>query len=528
MGPLPRTANGKLYILVAIDYMTRLGAPVEIVSDNGPGFRKGVEVACMEFSDLKSILAFLKQEKKMSDVRQSNLHVRDALDRSTLGELDCCMDDYVSSYLIKDASPYSNDETDYNQPMYSAFNEDISSEENALAVSCEIECCTKDFVEKLSKNLMQNESVNAFEADEDKKSLVIALGNQASGQRCGHESLLGVPRDDVREQQPLVSQTGSKSDARAELPISDNFSNDDSPFDQNVQSVGRDQETWGKWLANKLNAAKDTVSTGLLGLERRADDDSPSMVTTTPGHNDSETPLAIAVGNESRNRRDNDNLEKNDNITGLAVATTSSLGVDEDEEYYDSNNADHGQFQEGFARGTREAEEEVLNGTLMDSATGKLQRLTDVVANKFGLSGNSHPKPFEADNVEEPNTGQLLTSEEDESQRQPAIPLENEQVSTKGSQQQFGGVFQGLRNMLAMEPSYGVQEKPPIQKEQSVDDKRGEHAAAVKESYRGSDEGQSIPSQQQSGSTVQDLRNVIDSKLGDGESMQKRLWTCFC
>ncbi|MCO5603910.1 hypothetical protein L7F22_058065 [Adiantum nelumboides] len=42
MGPLPRTANGKLYILVAIDYMTRFGTPLEIVSDNGPGFRRGL------------------------------------------------------------------------------------------------------------------------------------------------------------------------------------------------------------------------------------------------------------------------------------------------------------------------------------------------------------------------------------------------------------------------------------------------------------------------------------------------------
>ncbi|MCO5583599.1 hypothetical protein L7F22_037512 [Adiantum nelumboides] len=42
MGPLPRTANEKLYILVAIDYMTRFGTPLEIVSDNGPGFRRGL------------------------------------------------------------------------------------------------------------------------------------------------------------------------------------------------------------------------------------------------------------------------------------------------------------------------------------------------------------------------------------------------------------------------------------------------------------------------------------------------------
>ncbi|MCO5559769.1 hypothetical protein L7F22_013372 [Adiantum nelumboides] len=68
MGPLPRTANGKLYILVVIDYMTRwieaqsvakvnektvskfvythiccrFGTPLEIVSDNGPGFRRGL------------------------------------------------------------------------------------------------------------------------------------------------------------------------------------------------------------------------------------------------------------------------------------------------------------------------------------------------------------------------------------------------------------------------------------------------------------------------------------------------------
>ncbi|MCO5605708.1 hypothetical protein L7F22_059892 [Adiantum nelumboides] len=66
MGPLHRTKNGKLYILVAINYMTRwveaqsvtrvnektvsrfvythiccrFGTPLEIVSDNGPGFRK--------------------------------------------------------------------------------------------------------------------------------------------------------------------------------------------------------------------------------------------------------------------------------------------------------------------------------------------------------------------------------------------------------------------------------------------------------------------------------------------------------
>ncbi|MCO5596672.1 hypothetical protein L7F22_050740 [Adiantum nelumboides] len=68
MGPLPRTANGKLYILVAIDYMTRwveaqsvakvnektvskfvythiccrFGTPLEIVFDNGPRFRRGL------------------------------------------------------------------------------------------------------------------------------------------------------------------------------------------------------------------------------------------------------------------------------------------------------------------------------------------------------------------------------------------------------------------------------------------------------------------------------------------------------
>ncbi|MCO5590924.1 hypothetical protein L7F22_044900 [Adiantum nelumboides] len=68
MGPLPRTKNGTLYIIVAIDYMTRwveaqsvtrvnektvskfvythicckFATPLEIVSDNGPGFRKGL------------------------------------------------------------------------------------------------------------------------------------------------------------------------------------------------------------------------------------------------------------------------------------------------------------------------------------------------------------------------------------------------------------------------------------------------------------------------------------------------------
>ncbi|MCO5614360.1 hypothetical protein L7F22_068639 [Adiantum nelumboides] len=453
---------------------------------------------------------------------------------------------------------------------------------------------TRDIGFRDSQDGKRAGGVGAFGADEDESFMVTALRNQASGQRSGHESesLLGVPRDDAREQQPLLSQAGSEADARAELPVSDNFSNDDSPFDQNVQPAGREQETWGKWSADKLSAAKVTVTTGLLGSETRADDDRPSAVTATPGHNDSETPLATAVGNESRNRRDNDNLEKNDNITGLAVGTTSGLGADEgkslyanekneprsnaeapfhnaqenvkeDEEYYDPNYADHGQFQEGFARGTGEAEEEVLNGTLTGSAIGKLQGLTGVVANKFGLTGSSHPKSFDAGNIEEPNAGQraedeslsapvgnensrqygvvdplkhsegtnlnysgnlpspIPTIEEDESQRQPAIPLENEQVNTTGSQQQSGGAFQGLRNVLASNLGYGVQEKPSIQKEQSVGDESGEHAPPVKEGYKGSDEGESMPTQQQSGSAVQGLRNVVASKLGYGDSMQK-------
>ncbi|MCO5603325.1 hypothetical protein L7F22_057475 [Adiantum nelumboides] len=76
MGPLPRTKNGKLHILVAIDYMTRwveaksvarinektvstfvythicciFGTPLEIVFENGPGFRKGLLTeVCEEF-----------------------------------------------------------------------------------------------------------------------------------------------------------------------------------------------------------------------------------------------------------------------------------------------------------------------------------------------------------------------------------------------------------------------------------------------------------------------------------------------
>ncbi|MCO5609755.1 hypothetical protein L7F22_063987 [Adiantum nelumboides] len=117
----------------------------------------GVEAACMECLVLKSMLGFLKQEKTMIDARQLSVHVRDVHDRSTLGELDCCMDDDVPSSLNKDAGPISDDEADNNQFMYSVFNEDISSEENALAVDCEIECCTKFSVKKLSKKLMQNE-----------------------------------------------------------------------------------------------------------------------------------------------------------------------------------------------------------------------------------------------------------------------------------------------------------------------------------------------------------------------------------
>ncbi|MCO5576432.1 hypothetical protein L7F22_030242 [Adiantum nelumboides] len=68
IGPLPRTANGKLYILVAINYMTRwveaqsvtrvnekivnrfvytnivctFGTPLETIFDNGPSFKKGL------------------------------------------------------------------------------------------------------------------------------------------------------------------------------------------------------------------------------------------------------------------------------------------------------------------------------------------------------------------------------------------------------------------------------------------------------------------------------------------------------
>ena len=67
MGPLPQSKNGKVYILVSIDYVTNqveaqlvprvnektlsefvyshicchFGAPREIISDNGPGFREG-------------------------------------------------------------------------------------------------------------------------------------------------------------------------------------------------------------------------------------------------------------------------------------------------------------------------------------------------------------------------------------------------------------------------------------------------------------------------------------------------------
>lgn len=75
MGPLPRTSNGKIYIIVAIDYMTkwveaqsvakvnektvsrfvyshiccRFGAPREVISDNGPGFRDGLLIeVCRE------------------------------------------------------------------------------------------------------------------------------------------------------------------------------------------------------------------------------------------------------------------------------------------------------------------------------------------------------------------------------------------------------------------------------------------------------------------------------------------------
>ncbi|MCO5558371.1 hypothetical protein L7F22_011953 [Adiantum nelumboides] len=75
MGPLPRNKNGKLYIIVAIDYMTRwveaqsiarvnekavsrfvythicckFCTPLEIVFDNGPGFREGLLTeACEE------------------------------------------------------------------------------------------------------------------------------------------------------------------------------------------------------------------------------------------------------------------------------------------------------------------------------------------------------------------------------------------------------------------------------------------------------------------------------------------------
>ncbi|MCO5606291.1 hypothetical protein L7F22_060478 [Adiantum nelumboides] len=74
IGPLPRAANGKLYILVAIDYMTRwveaqsvarinektvskfvytnifsrFGTPLEIIFDNGSRFRKGLLIEVCE------------------------------------------------------------------------------------------------------------------------------------------------------------------------------------------------------------------------------------------------------------------------------------------------------------------------------------------------------------------------------------------------------------------------------------------------------------------------------------------------
>ncbi|MCO5577853.1 hypothetical protein L7F22_031688 [Adiantum nelumboides] len=204
--------------------------------------------------------------------------------------------------------------------------------------------------------------VNALELMKMKNLWLLLLETKLVARRSDHESLLGVPRDDVREQQPLLSRFAGGADEGKSLRTNE-------------------------------------------GIEPRSNAE-------VPFHNAQEN-------------------------------------VKEDEEYYDPNNADHGHFQEGFARGTGEAEEEVLNGTLTGSAVGKLQRLTDVVANKFGLSCSSHPKPFDADNVEEPNAGQraedeslsvpvgmriqgttlnysenlpspVLTSEEDESQRQPA------------------------------------------------------------------------------------------------------------
>ncbi|MCO5551863.1 hypothetical protein L7F22_005369 [Adiantum nelumboides] len=56
MGPLPRTANGKLYIHIAIDYMIRFGTPLEIVSDNGPGFRKGLLTEVFQRKNRRSAL----------------------------------------------------------------------------------------------------------------------------------------------------------------------------------------------------------------------------------------------------------------------------------------------------------------------------------------------------------------------------------------------------------------------------------------------------------------------------------------
>ncbi|MCO5579955.1 hypothetical protein L7F22_033822 [Adiantum nelumboides] len=48
IGPLSRTANGKIYILVSIEYMTRFGTPLKIISNNGPGFRKGLLIEVCE------------------------------------------------------------------------------------------------------------------------------------------------------------------------------------------------------------------------------------------------------------------------------------------------------------------------------------------------------------------------------------------------------------------------------------------------------------------------------------------------
>ncbi|KAI5059267.1 hypothetical protein GOP47_0025586 [Adiantum capillus-veneris] len=430
--------------------------------------------------------------------------------------------------------------------------------------------------------------------DESEKPLATATGEKTSDTReDGENEGLQSTADSNK---PVFGQRQSES----ETTVRDNTPSDDSYFGQNVQTASSDQEGWGKWSADKLNKSKDAVMNRLMASHERAAneateesaaDEVPGKATTFSGKPGSDVPLV-----EDENARGIEGTIKNDSTpmvggVGGADADDAIKGlpdheeiggvrsnvqpdnVKEDVEYYDPNNANDNQFQEGFALGTGEAEEEVLNGTLAGSTIGKLQGLTDVVATKLGLSSSSHPDTSATESVENANaedrtedvssppvesdkppqmgvaqelkntvvstlghgrvtsprpfndqheTGTVEDDQVDETAKQPAIPVEEEQEGdTTESQQQSGGALRGLKNVLASKLGYGAHEKP-LPNEQTMYDESEEHANAVKAGYNHDDEQQSGGDKPRQMGVAQELKNTVVSTLGHGKVTSPR------